>query len=586
VKPAARDGAISYRSRLLLGYILVVTLLSAIWAWSLYGPVTAAVTEQQSQRLLGIARASAVAFGQPVEDVQVLAHTLTGDGYLRVTVIAGDGRVLADSQEDPAAMANHGRRPEVASALAGRTGRDIRRSETQGTDQLYVAVPATISGRAAAVRVSERLVTIGAIAANARGVGLGLLAVAVVLAAAAAWWLAADAAAPVSRLVSSARAMAAGDLSVPVDDAPGELGNLSHALRELAEQTKSRIITLGAEQGDLRAVLDGLHDAVFLLEDGVVRLANEAASTLFKVPHGGWQGHVLDETVLPASLASVVRDLASTRENVTEEVGPDPTLRWLRVTVVPLDIGARPSRTLIIIADVTERMRLDKIRTDFVASASHELKTPTAAIQLLADSAAIAAQDGNTARALDFVGQLRAETDRLRRLVNDLLDLSRLESAPEVGTITNLREAIALSVTAHGSAAAAKGISLLTDLSGVQGQDVYARADPTDIAVALDNLLDNAITYTESGSVTVSVTSRPDSVTVLVADTGIGIPPQDLPRVFERFYRVDRSRTRASGGTGLGLSLVKHVVERSGGRVFIESTPDVGTEVDVTFPRA
>jgi two-component system phosphate regulon sensor histidine kinase PhoR len=187
---------------------------------------------------------------------------------------------------------------------------------------------------------------------------------------------------------------------------------------------------------------------------------------------------------------------------------------------------------------------------------------------------------------MSFLGQIGAEAEKLRRLVADLLDLSRLESKAATGVVSDVREAIGLAVTGHRAAADKKGLELRMEDDDVAGQDVFAAADTTDLAIALDNLLANAVAYTERGGVTVRATADPDTVNIAVIDTGIGIPAADLARVFERFYRVDRARSRDSGGTGLGLSLVRHVVERSGGIVDIASTPDVGTTVTVRLPRA
>jgi two-component system sensor histidine kinase SenX3 len=239
-----------------------------------------------------------------------------------------------------------------------------------------------------------------------------------------------------------------------------------------------------------------------------------------------------------------------------------------------------------VVADVTERSRLDAMRRDFVANVSHELKTPTAGILLLAESAGQAASDGDAAQALAFVGQIQAEAARLRNMVMDLLDLSRLDSAPEPGTVTDVRRSVELALAGHGRAAQERGLALKADLSAVAGEDVAVVADTTDVAIALDNLLANAIAYTEAGRVSVRVSADDTSVEIAVADTGVGIPASDLERVFERFYRVDRSRSRDSGGTGLGLSLVRHAVERWGGTVTLESPPGKGTTAILRLRRA
>jgi two-component system phosphate regulon sensor histidine kinase PhoR len=576
----------SYRLRLTLGYVAVTAVLALAWAVSLFGPLTSAITSQQRSQLESLARADALALAYADSPAASLARRL-GSPDLRVTVVGADGTVLADNQNDLSKMENHLTRPEIASALAGRVGHDVRRSRTEGIDQLYVAVPATYLGRPVALRVSESLASVSALASQARRTGLLLLLAAIAVAGLFTARLASMTAAPVSRLADAAHAIARGD-SRDVRQEAGDLGVVSEALTDLAEQVRGRIAQSEAEQANLRAVLDGLDDAVLLLDGDVVRLANGAASRLFRAPFGGWRGKRLDETDLPASLLAAVRDTRAdaTGQPAFREFNLGPSGRRLRLTVAPLNATDAASRTLVVIADVTERACLDAMRRDFVANASHELKTPTAAIQLLAGSARTAAADGDVTQALAFVSQIEAEADRMRRLVLDLLDLSRLESVPAEGAVTDLRSAVSLALTAHRPAADAKGLTLRADFSAVSSEDVFACADATDVAVALDNLLSNAVGYTESGGVTVSLAADADSAVLTVSDTGVGIPQEALPRVFERFYRVDRARSRESGGTGLGLALVRHVVERSCGEVTIASTLCEGTTVTLRLPRA
>jgi two-component system sensor histidine kinase SenX3 len=307
---------------------------------------------------------------------------------------------------------------------------------------------------------------------------------------------------------------------------------------------------------------------------------------VFRAPARGWPGTRLAGAGLPASLTrEVARGLAS-REPLSVEVGPDPEHRFFRVSVLPLGSDAEVARTLVAVSDVTESRRLDRVRRDFVANASHELKTPTAAIQLLAEAATTAAEHDDPEAAIDFASKMRDEADRLRRLVLDLLDLSRLETVPEPGSIADVRAAIGNALAGHRAAASAAGLTLDVDDERVAGSDVYAALEPTDLAVALDNLLANAVAYTERGSVTVALDADPTTVTVRVVDTGVGIEAEHLPRVFERFYRVDAGRSRDTGGTGLGLALVKHVAERAGGEVRLTSEPGSGTTAILLLPRA
>ncbi len=578
--------ASSYRLRLTLGYVAITAVLATAWAVSLFGPLTAAVTSQQEAQLTRIAQADALALENAREPIGTLAQRL-GSKDLRVTIVATDGVVLADNQNDASTMQNHAGRPEIAAALAGRIGHDVRRSVTEGTDQVYVAVPAVYLGRPVAMRVSETLASIGELASQARGSGLLLLLAALAVSLLFTARLASLAAAPVSRLADAAYAIARGDVREVPREA-GELGVVSDALTDLADQVRRRIADSEAEQTNLRVVLDGLDDAVLLLDGDVVRIANGAASRMFRAPFGGWRGKLLDETGLPASLVSAIRETRADAPGGrwSQEMSLAAGSMRVRLTVTAMNPPNGTPRTLVVISDVTERARLDAMRRDFVANASHELKTPTSAIQLLGESAETAASDGDAKQALTFVGQIRAEADRLRHLVLDLLDLSRLEAPTAEDTLTDLRSAVSLAMSAHRPTAEAKGLALTADFSAVEGDDVFARADATDVAVALDNLLSNAVAYTERGAVTIGLSADDDDAVLTVADTGMGIPAEALPRIFERFYRVDRGRSRESGGTGLGLSLVRHVVERSGGDVSVDSTVGGGTVFTVRLPRA
>jgi len=574
----------SYRTRLALGLVGLVTAIAAVWAWSLFDPLSDVITGQQRTHLQGIAQAGALALEESDRPITVTLDTLVADTGLRLTVVAADGRVLGDTEEDPAQMENHGDRPEIRAALRGATGEDVRLSETQGLQRMYVAVPARYQGEAVALRVSESLGSIEAISERARTTGLALLAITVALALLGAWRLAHAAAGPVERLAAAATAMADGDLTAPVPADAEALEPLSDALSRLREQLRGRIGELERQQQTLRLALNGLTDAVILLEGDRVSFANRALGSLTKTPPVDVRGRTIESLGLPAAVSGAIL----THQGATPtaiEVGPDPFRRYHRVLIVPLS-GSGTSHTLIVVADVTERSRLDAMRRDFVANVSHELKTPTAGILLLAESAEQAASDGDTAQALAFVGQIQAEAARLRNMVMDLLDLSRLDSAPEPGTVTDVRRSVELALAGHGRAAQERGLALKADLSAVAGEDVAVVADTTDVAIALDNLLANAIAYTEAGRVSVRVSADDTSVEIAVADTGVGIPASDLERVFERFYRVDRSRSRDSGGTGLGLSLVRHAVERWGGTVTLESPPGKGTTAILRLRRA
>lgn len=583
----SRLGTSSYRLRLIVGFMLVIVLVAGAWAWSLYAPLEAAVREQQQQRLTQLARAGAVivpladgALGDALAEV-------AGEGDVRFTVVAADGTVLADTQAEPGQLENHGDRPEVRAALKEGSGSDVRRSETQGVDRMYVAVLAEDDrGARVVVRASASLNRIAALTSDARRAGLWLLPVALALAAVAAWWVTQASAGPVERLALAAHTMAKGDLGSPVPDERGPLQPLSAALTSLRHELRSRLSALEAEQRTLRIALDGLSDGVLLLDGTRVRLVNRALPTMLRLLPGELVGRTVADLGLPAPIEATILGRLADEKPAFVDLGPDPFQRYQRVTIVPLGRENGVTRTLVAVTDTTESRRLDAVRRDFVANASHELKTPTASILLLAESADQAARDGDDAQALSFLSQVHAEAQRLRALVTDLLDLSRIESVSHSNDVSDVRRAVELALAGHRRAAAAKHLALSADLKQVSGVDVAVRCNMTDLAVAIDNLLANAITYTESGEVSIRVATDDDTVIIAVADTGIGIPDADVERVFERFYRVDRARGRATGGTGLGLSLVRNIAERAGGTVALESHLDEGTVATLRLPRA
>jgi len=583
VTPSRIGGMTGYRILLLARIVGVTLLLAPAWVFSLYRPLTDAVVEQQTEHLADVATSVALMLEATDAPLQETVVDLGADTGLRVTLITMDGTVLADSDEDPATMANHGDRPEVVEALAGRRGEDIRRSDTQGLERLYVAVPSADS--ALVVRTSTSLTRIRALTAGIRDTGLWLLALALFAAVALAWRISRTTAGPIERLADTAHAMASGDLSTPVHGTTPALAPLSNALATLGDQMRDRIGEIERERESLRLVVDGLSDAVLLVEGGSVTLANRVAGTLLRGSPVQITGKPLDAIGLPASLESAIASHIDEAGPATVDLGPDPYQRYHRVRTVPLSGGPTGRRSLVVITETTDRMRLDAIRSDFVANASHELKTPTAGILLLAESAASAAEDGDVANALGFVTAIQGEAARLKKLVSDLLDLSRMEKRPGPEAVADVRRSIDLAISAHHRSASGRGLGLTADLSAIRGEDVAVAMDHTDLAIVLDNLLSNAITYTETGSVRVSVSADGADVIITVSDTGMGIPEHDRERVFERFYRVDRARSRASGGTGLGLSLVKNAVERAGGSVSIDSHIGSGTSVTVRLKR-
>lgn len=578
----------SYRVQLLAGIAAGVAVLAAAWLYLLYGPLTDALSRQQQSGLETAARMAAAAVSSSdARSLQADVRRFGKGASVRLTVIAHDGTVLADSETDPATMENHAGRPEVAQALAGGTGVARRRSRTLGVDFVYVAVPSTLRGEQVVVRAAEPLARARDSARSAHAAGVLLLAIALIVAVLAAWRLTRTFAQPVEHLARAAQVMASGNLAVQLQPTTGPLAPLADSLSFLRDQLTERIAQLETERARLQEVIDGLDDAVLLVESGRVVACNSVASETFgRTPGGSLAGTPVDSLAGPETVRAAVSAAVATDAPVDTTVGPTPLQRTFRIRVLPLLSNHTEETRLVIVSDVTQSSRLEAMRRDFVANASHELKTPATGILLLAESASAAARDGDVEQTLAFLTSIHQEAQRLRALVGDLLDLSRLESGPPAAGPVDVRNAIDLTLAAHKRAADTKGLALRLDDSAARGQDVYAACDATDLAIALDNVLANAIAYTDAGSITVRLSRVDSSVVIEVADTGVGIPAEHLPRVFERFYRVDAARSRNSGGTGLGLALVKHAMERSGGTASITSEPGRGTTLTLTLPAA
>ena len=321
-------------------------------------------------------------------------------------------------------------------------------------------------------------------------------------------------------------------------------------------------------------ILDSMEEGVLLLNgDGGRVFANAALAR-----HLGAAPSDL-ASMLPTELQRAVKRAGYTgaTSHVDIEVGA-PT-RWLRATALPV---ADDGSVLVVIRDVTDARRLDAVRRDFVTNASHELKTPVASIRAAAETLHDTASDDPPA-VRRFAEQLERESMRLQRIVSDLLDLSRLESGSDLDDRVRLDEVAHEEVARLAERAEEAGLDLRFGADGVPS----VRGSARDLALLVRNLVDNAIRYTKPGGhIDVRVTSDNDAVTLQVADTGVGIPTKDLPRVFERFYRVDRARSRDTGGTGLGLAIVKHVAENHGGSVEVSSELGGGSTFEVTLPAA
>ncbi len=371
------------------------------------------------------------------------------------------------------------------------------------------------------------------------------------------------------------RALSQGDLSArPPLTAPGEIGELATAVHRLSEHLGSRISALKAEDALLAALIESLDEGVVALDgrQQVVRI-NAAARTILGVTRAlPFPGDALPRvTELQRALAKAFN--GQTAEPIEAVVGQGT----VSLTARPLALGG----VVLAIFDLTKIRRLESVRRDFVANVSHELRTPLTVISGFAET--LADDDLPSDMRRQFANTIHAHTERMQRIVDDLLDLSRLESGRWEASTSELdTEEIAKEIVGiFSDAARVKNLALDLRLDPAARR---IRADRTAVRQGLSNLADNAVRHTDSGSVTIFSRSASDGVWIGVSDTGPGIPPEHLPRIFERFYRVDSARGRNTGGTGLGLAIVKHLVDAHGGRIDAVSEPGKGTTISAFFP--
>ena len=502
----------------------------------------------------------------------------------RITLIARDGRVVADSRADASTLENHHDRPEVLEALDGRPGRDIRHSHTLGVDLQYVAVPARPGSPWAVVRVAEPLELVRALDASLLRVSalaiVGVLLSSFVL----AFWISGHFASRVKALESVAVRIGSGDDSARALELPAdELGRLGAALNRMSAELRARLLALQRERDERELVLAHMTDGVALL-DASHRLlhANARFCELTGTPAKPEPGFAFTAQARLPELEEMLRRAQDAGRSVEGELLLwAPARHVVHAVVTPLDPVC--GEMLVVLNDLTERDRVNRIRQDFVANVSHELRTPLTSLRGYAETLLDGGLE-DEARREGFVRVIRDQAERLQALVDDLLSLAELER-PEAALRRerfDLRELIARQVGLFAAAAERGGLKLVLEGEG----PVEANADRARLEQVIANLLDNAIKYTERGSVTVRAGSDESRVWCEVEDTGPGIPLEDQPRVFERFYRVDKARSRDKGGTGLGLSIVKHIVALHGGEVSLRSEPGAGSAFRIEIPRA
>jgi two-component system phosphate regulon sensor histidine kinase PhoR len=523
--------------------------------------------------------------------VDVLCKRIAEISSSRFTVVLPSGKVVGDSETEPAGMDNHLDRPEIIEALNGTPGVSTRYSPSTGRNMMYVAVPLRKQSRTlAVVRTSRGVETMEkALKTMQTRMALGGVVIAA-LASILSLWDSRRIRRPIAEIRQGAEAISRGEFQVrlPASDLE-EVAGLSSSMNHMARELRQRMNTMEAQRNELEAVLSSMVEGVFGvdLEEHIMGM-NEAASRILGCNANQAKGRSIQEAVRNPSLQRFIKKALSRGVPLEEDIlfyGKEEQLLNAHATPLQAAEGGH-SGVLIVLHDVTKLRKLENIRKDFVANASHEIKTPITAIKGFVETLMEGTAE-NPQETERFLGIIQKHVERLEAIVEDLLALSRIEKEAEMEEIPlkvlPVREVLMAALQACQKKASDKGIPVQLNC----GEDLKVRVNPTLLEQAVVNLLDNAIAYSETARpVRVTAEEGENEILIHVRDEGCGIEKVHLERLFERFYRVDRARSRKLGGTGLGLSIVKHILEAHGGCVTVKSEPGKGSTFTLHLPRA
>ncbi len=531
--------------------------------------------------------------------LQAAVTELSRHARARITVVGLDGQVLAESTasfEELQGLENHAGRPEVTQALHTGHGTDIRLSQTTGQRMLYLAlaVGRTPAAHSAVLRLSipvtELEARLGELQHDlALAFGLAFLVSLLVSAL-----LTKGLTRPLTDMATMAREFARGQLGQRLSTTSrDEVGVLATTLNQMADQLDAKIQEVSDERAQLLAILTSMVEGVMVLDRrGHILLVNPALERMCNVRQTDARGQAHGDALQHPELNALISEVLRTQQHRDAEITLFPAGRTLHVEAAAIGMAREPEAgAVLVFHDVTTLRRLEKVRTDFVANVSHELRTPLTSIKGYVEALLDGAKDDPDS-AVRFLEIIHKQADRLNLILDDLLQLAQIES----GRVLFKREPVRLQDVVERTVAALSPLAdkkehrlvvdVPTDLPTVRG-------DEDRLVQVLTNLVDNAVKYTPPrGTITISaqrvVVDRTglSAIDLHVADTGIGIPEPDRPRVFERFYRVDKARSRELGGTGLGLAIVKHLVEAHDGRVWVEGNQPMGSRFVVRLPVA
>jgi two-component system phosphate regulon sensor histidine kinase PhoR len=563
------------------GYLVVIIILSGLILALSFTTIRNYYIDTTEKHLkdLGIVlkvQITPLLYEKKFQELDTFIKKLGKEIHTRITIVAPDGVVLSDSEENPKSMDNHRTRTEIAQALEGNIGRFLRVSETLKEQMLYIALPVEKDKKILGVlRLSLFLKDINTVISHTRNKILQISLLIITISLLIALIFSRSLSKPIKELSAAAKRIANEDFSARVllknND---ELKELADSFNSMAVRMKTLFDELSRQKEELNSVISSLQEGFLVLDrDEKVLLSNYSFKKII-------QNNIVEEkfyweTFREPKFDELIKKIRGTKSNFTEEISLNN-----RVFLCSATFLGTKEEIAVVFHDITDIKNLEKIKTDFVSNISHELRTPLAAIKGFAETLDDKMHSTENKHYLDII---RRNTDRLINIINDLLFLSELEEKSTKLELVEVDLKIIVENITKIFEQRLKEKSLFLNLD-VEINLPPVKADPFKLEQMFINLIDNAVKYTENGGINISLKSKGDKVEITIEDTGIGIPEDHLPRIFERFYVVDKSRSKKLGGTGLGLSIVKHVVLLHNGNIDVESSLGKWTKFVIMLP--
>jgi two-component system phosphate regulon sensor histidine kinase PhoR len=506
----------------------------------------------------------------------------------RITIIDITGRVLSDSEESPTLMDNHSDRPEIKEAMLGKTGRSIRYSFTLETDMLYIAIPIVEDNQIISViRLALPLVEVNKNMAYLTRIIFSTTIISLLIASLISLIISLNITRPIKEMTEISKRISKGDFSKKLGiRSQDEIGQLSLALNQMSEDLENKIKIISEDKNKMEIILSSVIEGIAAIDKkGKLILCNDAFEKIIHCSRDKTLGRFHWEIIRNNQLNELLKDTIREGRTLIEEITIlFPQEKIFSASSTPLGREENIWGAVVVLNDISQIKKLEKMRQEFVANVSHELRTPLTSIQGFIETLKEGTMD-DPEKTQHFLKIIEKQSNNLNNLVEDILKLSKIESQETVVNLqsTNLKELLDKVMAEFKEKIILKKIQINTNISP---QFPLLNVDPEQIELALRNLLDNAIKYTpEKGEISISFLEREKDIYLEIADNGIGISPEHLPRIFERFYRVNKDRSRDLGGTGLGLAIVKHIVKVHKGTIGVDSTPGKGSKFFIILPK-